>query len=66
VKLPRHFDLNRHLCVKTGRTVRNDNTIVHNGKLYQVQEKVKARKVTVEERLNGSLYIASEGASLKY
>jgi hypothetical protein len=66
VKLPRYFDLDGYLCVKTERTARNDNTVAHNGKPYQVQEKVRARKVTVEERLDGSLHITSDGASLKY
>lgn len=66
VKLPRHFDLDRYLCVRTVRTVRNDNTIAHDGNLYQVEETVKARKVTIEERLNGALYIVSNATSLKY
>ena len=33
VKLPRGFDLDKYLRVKTGRTVRNNNTISHKGKL---------------------------------
>ena len=66
VRLPRGLNLDKYLCVKTGRTVRNDNTVAYNGKLYQVQEKVKAKKVSVEERLNGSLHIMSETKSLKY
>ena len=66
VKLPRHFDLNRYLCVKTVRTVRNDNTIAHNGKLYQIEEDAGAKKVTVEQRVNGSLHIVSNTKSLKY
>ncbi len=66
VRLPRYFNLDSYLCVKTKRTIRNDNTIAHNGKLYQVEENVKTRKVTVEERLNGSLHITSDVASLKY
>ena len=66
VKLPRHFDLDKYLCIKTVRTVRNDNTIAHNGKLYQLEEDAGAKKVTVEERLNGSLHITSDGTSLKY
>ncbi len=66
VKLPRYFDLNRYLCVKTVRTVRNDNTIAHNGKLYQIEEDAGAKKVTVAERFNGSLHIVSKTKSLKY
>ena len=65
-KLPRNFNLDRYLCVKTRHTVRNDNTIAHDRKLYQIEEKVKARKVIVEERTDGSMHIMSKGTSLKY
>ena len=40
VKLPRHFNLDKYLCIKTERTVRNDNTIAHNGRLYQIEDDV--------------------------
>ena len=66
VRLPRHFNLDSYLCVKTKRTIRNDNTVAYNGKLYQIEKRVKTRKITVEERLNGSLHITSNGTSLKY
>ena len=68
VKPRRYFNLDRSFCIRTNRTVRNDNTIAHNGKLYQLKEKVMSWKVVVEERLNGSLYIisSSSGVSLKY
>ncbi len=66
VKLPRNFNLDKHLCVKTTRTVRNDNTIAYNGKLYQIEEEVSTRKVTVQERLNGSMHIVVDSKSLKH
>jgi len=66
VKPRRYFNLDRSFCIRTNRTVRNDNTIAHNGKLYQLKEKVMSRKVVVEERLNGSLHICRDGVSLKY
>ncbi len=66
VKLKRGFNLDRSLCVRTTRTVRNDNTIAHNSKLYQIKERVLSRKVIVEERVNGSLHICRDGVSLKY
>lgn len=66
VRLPKHFNLDRYLCIKTERTVRNDNTVAHNGKLYQVEEDAKSRKVTAEERIDGSTPIVSHGVSLKY
>jgi len=67
VKPRRYFNLDRSLCIRTNRTVRNDNTVAHQGKLYQLREKVTSRKVVVEKRLNGSLHVISNsGVSLKY
>lgn len=77
VKLPKYFNLDKYLCIKTERTVRNDNTIAHNGKLYQIENDAKKKKVMVEERLDGSMYVVSpvrdkslngvrDGVSLRY
>jgi len=66
VKPERGFNLDRSLCKRTNRTVRNDNTVAHNSKLYQIRERVLSRKVVVEERVNGSLHICRDGVSLKY
>jgi hypothetical protein len=66
IKLPRNCNLDDYLCIKEKRTVRNDNTISHHGKLYLVEQDVKARKVTVEQRLDGSFHIKSQGIKLKY
>jgi hypothetical protein len=66
VKPARGFNLDQSLCIRTNRTVRNDNTIAHNSKLYQIRERVLSRKVIVEERVNGSLHICRNGVSLKY
>ncbi len=66
IKPERYFNLDQYLCIKTKRAVRNDNTVAHNKKLYQIKEKVISRKVVVEERLNGSLHISGGGVSLKY
>lgn len=66
VKLPKRFDLDKHLCIKAGRTIRNDNTVALGGRLYQVEGASKTKKVTVEERLDGSLRIMGGNESLKY
>jgi len=36
--LPRGMDLNAILCIKTERTLRNDFTVAHKHKLYQIEE----------------------------
>lgn len=59
-------DLNKILCMKTERTLRNDATVAHHNKLYQIQEKVTAKKVIVEERIDTKLYLTDQGHALKY
>ena len=65
-KLPKGFKLDTILCRKTERTVRNDFTVSHKGVLYQITESTDARKVTVEERINGLLRITYKGTTLKF
>lgn len=65
VRLPDHYDLDKYLCIKDQRTVRNDNTIAYKQKLYQLEEN-DSRKVNIEERIDGSLLIISRNKALKY
>ncbi len=64
--LPKGFDLDDSLCIKTNRVSRNDNTVSLNGKLFQIQEPVGTLYVEIQERLNGNLLIKANGKSLKY
>lgn len=66
VKVSKQFDLDKYLCIKTERTARNDNTITHNGRLYQIEANANGKKVMVEERIDGSLHIMSNGLALRY
>jgi transposase len=59
-------ELDRILCIKEERTVKNDFTIAHNSMLYQIEQATRAKKVTVEERLDGSLHISYKGQDLRY
>jgi transposase len=59
-------ELDRILCIKEERTVKNDFTVAHNGTLYQIEQATRAKKVTVEERLDGSLRISYKGQDLRY
>jgi len=65
VKLPASLDLDEYLCIKTQRTVKNDNTIVLHGRWYQLQER-GGKRVVIQERLDGSVRIISKGVFLKY
>ncbi|MBL7084520.1 MAG: ISNCY family transposase [Candidatus Omnitrophica bacterium] len=64
--LPENIDLDKILCKKTERTLRNDFTVAHDKKLYQVLERINAKKVTVEERTNGKMLITYKDKPLKY
>ena len=64
--IPKGINLDRILCIKTERTLRNDFTISHNGKLYQIQDKIKASKVIVEERINGTMVVTHNDRFLKF
>ncbi len=66
VKIDGDIDLDSYLCIKEQRTVKNDNTISYNAKIYQLEPGVRAKKVIVEERIDGSMSIKYNGASLKY
>jgi transposase len=58
--------LDRVLCTREERTVKNDFTIVHHGTLYQLAQATRAKKVTVEERLDGTLHLTYKGQALRY
>lgn len=63
---PARRELDRILCIKEERTVKNDFTIVHRGALYQIDQPTRARQVTVEERLDGTLHLTYKGRELRY
>ncbi len=63
---PHSRELDRILCIKEERTVKNDFTVAHNGTLYQIDEVIRAKKVIVEERLDGTLHITYKGRDLHH
>lgn len=59
-------ELDRMLCIKEDRTVKNDFTIAYNNALYQIEQATRAKIVTVEERLDGTLHITYNGQDLRF
>jgi transposase len=59
-------ELDRILCIREERTVRNDFTVVHNSKLYQLERLTGAKKVVLETRLDGTLHITHNGQNLAF
>ena len=66
VKIGKDTDLDSYLCIKEQRTVKNDNTISHNAKIYQLKPIIRAKKVTVEEHMDGGVHIKYDGKYLEY
>lgn len=64
--LPRGIDLSAILCIKTERTLRNDFTVAHNHKLYQIEDATKASKVIVQDRMDGSMRVTYQGRDLRF
>ena len=64
--LPENINLDTILCKKTERGLNNDSTVAHDKKLYHVLDDVYVKKVMVEERVNGKVYITLKGKELKY
>lgn len=60
------FNLDAILCIKTQRSLRNDFTVTHNRKLYQVEDKIRASKVFVHEYMDGSLKMTYRDRSLRF
>ena len=60
------IDLDTILCIKTERTLRNDHTIQHNGTLYQIKDRIHAKKVVVEELIDGSMRIRHKGVQVAF
>jgi len=55
-----------YLCIKTRRYVRNDFTIFHNGKVYQIETRIRAKWVIVLERTDGTTYLWNRNQQLQF
>lgn len=64
--LAKQLDLDSVLCIKTQRTLRNDSTITHKGKIYQIESRERTPRVMVQERINGSMKILYQGQVLPF
>jgi hypothetical protein len=65
-EVPRGLNLDKILCIRTVRALRNDFTIAHNGKLYQIEQGIRSKEVTVQERVNGNMLITHDDVRLPF
>jgi ribosomal protein L21 len=54
------------LSVQTKHVLRNDRTVIHDRKLYQVLDKTRAKRVVVFEYLNGRMAMKHQGSRLSF
>ena len=63
---PSDKELNEMLCIKKEHSLRNDFTIVHEKKWYQILQYTTAKKVEVHNRVDGSMVMLVNGRIVKY
>jgi transposase len=64
--IPPGLNLDKILCIRTKRTLRNDCTIAHNGRLYQIEQSLRVKELMVEEMVNGSMFISHNDVRLPF
>lgn len=67
--IDREKDLKQILSIQTQHVLRNDNTIRHENQLYQILNRWESRRpesITVQERVDGKIYLVAEGKELRY
>jgi len=62
----KHLNLDRIFSIKNKAVLRKDFTIQYDNKFYQILESTRAKEVSIEEFLNGKLYIYHKDRQLKY
>jgi len=62
----KEVNLKSILSIQTRRLLRNDATIFHNGNIYQVLEVVRAKYLTVQERIDGTLHLKNNQKEVRF
>lgn len=64
--LSKDISLKWILSIQTRRFIRNDFTIFHNNRVYQIENKLHARYVVVQERIDGTTHLLNGREDLKF
>ena len=64
--IPQGLDLDSILCIRIERAMKNDFTIQHEGKLYQILDKNAGKKIILEEHTNGKKRMSYQGRNLAF
>lgn len=63
-RIPKGLNLHKVFCIKTERVLRNDFTVAHNNKLYQIADHIRTSRVVVHDRIDGSTVITYKDTPL--
>ena len=63
---PTAYELDNMLCKKQEHPLRKDFTVVHDKKLYQINEWTSVNRIEVREHVDGSMRMMGRGRSLKF
>lgn len=64
--VPPELQLKSIFSVRTRHFVRNDFTVVHNRKIYQLSAKLPNRYIVAEERIDGSFHLMNGNVCLRF
>lgn len=62
----RHLNLDSVFSIKNERLLRNDFTVAYNGRLYQVHNRINTKTIIVEERQDGTIFLAHNKTFLRF
>jgi hypothetical protein len=65
-KVPKGIRLERILCIKEARVVKNDYTVSYEGKFYQIINHVSRKRISIEKRLDNTIWLYEGNQRLKY
>lgn len=65
-RAPSAQELDNMLCKKQEHPLRKDFTVVHDRKLYQIDEWTSVNRIEVREHVDGSMRMMGRGRSLKF
>jgi hypothetical protein len=67
--IPEGLNLKKILSIQTPHALRNDNTIRHEGKLYQIEDRWKSgrpKQILILDRIDGKRWLMAEDRKLDY
>ena len=63
---PSNLNVSRMLSIKNKATLKNDFTIQNKNRFYQILDTIRAKEITIEEHLDGKIYLYHNNTRLRY